>query len=120
MNRVKRFGQNAGIRGILLVIVLIFLIVQDIRSGLWIYTAPLLVSMFLVTYLLRGWLVEHLESVRTAMNTLAMVAILVSVISRGSEFSKSLWLAVVVVGFVGAYLGCYFWLLSDERVVSAR
>ena len=120
MHRLRRFGQNAGIRGILLVIVLVFLVLQDIRSGLWVYTAPLFVLMFVGTYLFRGWLVEHLESVRPVMNTLTILAILLSAILTRSEFSGSLWLTIVVVGFAGAYLGCYFWLLSDERVESAR
>jgi hypothetical protein len=120
MNRMKRFGENAGIRGILLVIALIFIFVQDLRSGLWSYTVPLFVLMFLVTYPFRGWLVKHLGGVRTVMNSLAIVAIIASVIFRGSAFSESLWFAIVVVGFVGAYLGCYFWLLSDERVAPVR
>lgn len=117
MSRVKRFWRNAGIRGILVVIILIALVVQSFRSGLWIYTAPLLVVMFLVTYLFRGWLVERFETVRTVMNTLAIVAVIASVILRRLVPSESFWLALATVGLLGAYLGCYFWLLSDESIV---
>ena len=57
MVRVKRSWENAGLRGILVVVLL-------------------------VTYLFRGWLVENLESVRTAMNAVAIVAVLAAVILR--------------------------------------
>lgn len=120
MNRVRRFWRNAGLRGILVVVVLIALVAQDLFSGRWVYTVPLLVLMFLVTYLFRDRLVENLESVRTVMNTVAIVAVLASVILRRIVPSESPWVAIAIVAFMGAYLGCYFWLLSDPRVVSAR
>ena len=120
MVRVKRFWENAGLRGILVVIVLVALVAQDFGSGQWIYTVPLLVMMFLATYLVRGRLVENLESVRTAMNAVAIVAVLAAVILRRFVPSESPWVAIAIVAFMGGYLGCYFWLLSDERVVSLR
>ena len=82
MVRVKRFWENAGLRGILVVIVLVALVAQDIGSGQWIYTVPLLVMMFLVTNLVRDRLVENLEGVRTVMNALSLVAILAAVVLR--------------------------------------
>ena len=45
MNRVRRFWENAGLRGCLVVIVLIAFVAQDLSSGQWIYTVPLLVVM---------------------------------------------------------------------------
>jgi hypothetical protein len=45
MNRVRRFWENAGLRGCLVVIILIALVAQDLSSSQWIYTVPLLVVM---------------------------------------------------------------------------
>ena len=120
MNRLRRFWHNAGILGIGLPLALIVVVVLGIRSGFWIYTTPLFVLVFLASYPFRGWLVEHIKGVRAVMNMLAIAAVVAAALLRRSMSSESLWPALVLVGLAGAYLGCYFWLLSDERVVSAR
>ena len=125
MNRLKRFRRNAGIRGsgairvLLLLFGLGFLVVHDIQSGFWVYSLPLLAATFLVTYLVRNWLVEHFAIARVAMNVLLVVAVVISTIPSQRE-SDSPWLNALIVGFLGAYLGCYFWLLSDERIEVPR
>jgi hypothetical protein len=52
MNRVKHFCKNAGSYGLLqigvFVAALVFLTVQDLRAGRWMYTVP----VFLLTFFL--------------------------------------------------------------------
>lgn len=125
MKRLRRFWRNADIRGsgairwTLLAVGTGFFCYQAVQTGAWVYSFPLLAAAFLVTYLIRDWLVDHLEVVRAAMNVLLIVAVIASLIP-GIRGSDSPWLNALMIGFLGTYLGCYFWLLSDERIEVLR
>jgi hypothetical protein len=51
------------------------------------------------------------------MNVLLISFVAAGVLARAFEFPELPWLGIVIVGFLGTYLGCYFWLLSDGRIV---
>ncbi len=120
MKRLRRFVENTDLWGriqaALIVVGLGLVMSESVRRGFWIYTVPLIGLMFLGTYWLRNLMVEHLSAVRPIMNALALVAIVASVLFRGSPFADSLWLNLLLVAFVSGYLGSFFWLVSDERI----
>jgi hypothetical protein len=124
MTRVRRFLENTGTRGwiqLALVIVALGLVVADgLTSGLWLYTLPMLLVSLAATYAVRNVLVENVRTVQPVMSGLAIVAIVASILFRESAFSDSWWFNVLIVAFVGSYLGAYFWLVSDPRIVVER
>lgn len=126
MKRLRRFWRNSDIRGsgairwVLLLVGLGFGTVHAVRSGSWVYLLPVLAATLLVTYLIRDWLVEHVAVVRAVMNAVLIVAVIVAMIPGAAEASESPWLEALIFGSLGTYLGCYFWLLSDERIEVPR
>lgn len=124
MTRLRHYVENTGVWGGIklgvLVLALGLIMVDEVSSGTWIYTLPVLVVAVAVTYLARNWLVTHARTVARIMDTLVLVAIAAAVIFRESALYDSRWLIMLVVAFVGAYLGASFWLLSDPRIVVER
>lgn len=120
MERLRNFGQNAGFSGvaqILVVLVLVaFTVLQDLQTGLWIYSLPILGTVFLIAFLVRELLVEHITVARWIMNTCAIAGIATFLYFRNSETPLPLGLELFLTGFVGLYAGCYFMMLSDPRV----
>ncbi len=123
MERVRRFGRNAGLWGGvwvgLVILLLLVLVVQEAQERSWAYV-PLFGVAFTLSYLLRNQLVQNHRVVHTVMNRLALAVWLVALFLRQSDFSGPPWVGGMVAAFVGAYVGCYFWLLSDPRIVIRR
>ena len=123
MSRIKHFARNAGVWGCVWVVLMTFLLLgiagQESLEGVGIYV-PVFLLLFAVTYWVRNWLVEHYRTVYTMMNRIAIgLGIIVLVVLR-SDFFGPHWLGALVAAFGGAYVGCYFWLLSDSRIVIRR
>jgi len=124
VTRVRRFIENAGIwGGIRLVIILaavVLIITQDAASSTRLYTVPAFVIAFATTYAVRNLLVRNVRTVARILNILIFFALAGSFLARESQFADTWWMNVLVVAFVGAYMGTEFWLLSDSRVVVGR
>lgn len=124
MTRLRHYIENTGTWGgiklALMVLALGLIMVDEVSSGTWIVTLPVLVVAVAVTYLARNWLVNRARAVARVMDTLVLVAMVAAVIFRGTELYDSRWLVTLVVAFVGLYLGASFWLLSDPRIEVQR
>jgi hypothetical protein len=124
LTRLQRFLENTGTRGwiqlALVVVALGLVVAHSLTSGLWSFTLPALLVSLAATYILRNVLVENVRTVQPIMSGLAIVAIVASILFRGSAFSDSWWFNVLIVVSVGSYFGAYFWLLSDPRIVVER
>ena len=121
MERIRRFVRNAGWAGaipfaIVALGLAVFIIPRDIRLGRWGYTLPAFCLPALGAYPIRKLLVEHIANVRRIMNGLVIsAAIALAALGRLIP-TEELWFSVLLAAFMGAYLGCYFWMLSDEEV----
>jgi len=120
MGRLRRFAGNAGVQvlvqtGIVLLI-LVFAVWRDLQVGYWMYTVPVLLVALGASYFLRSLLVDNFRVVRIVMNVALVAAIIVLLVVGSLWGLKPLWLRLLVAAFVGLYLGCYFWLLSDDRI----
>jgi hypothetical protein len=120
MERFKRFVSNAGAYGCLstgvVAVIVLFGIARDCRTGDWVVTAPLLLCAFGLPYGVRGFLIDNLSVVRVVMNAFVVCGIAMAVLMPRPVGPEPLWLRVAILGFLGTYIGCYFWMLSDERV----
>lgn len=120
LERLKRFVSNANVQGCLstgvVAIILLFGIIRDCRTGDVVFTVPLLATAFGLPYVVRGFLIDHLSVVRMVMNTFAVCGIAMVMFIPKPAGPEPLWLRATIIGFLGAYMGCYFWMLSDERV----
>jgi len=120
MGRLRRFADNAGVQvlvqtGVVLLI-LVFAVWRDLQVGYWMYTVPVLLVALGASYFVRSLLVDNFRVVRIVMNVALVAAIIVLLVVGGLWGLKPLWLRLAVAAFVGLYLGCYFWLLSDDRI----
>jgi len=119
MNRIQRFFLNAGIAGIIQVllvgIVLYFALRKDVGTGLWVLTIPSLIVSFAFGYMFRRQLVLHFRVTKIAMNVVAACALILLVV-LGRPESEPPALRVMLCCFIGLYVGLYFWLLSDPLI----
>lgn len=124
ITRLRRFTENAGIWGgirLVLIVVVMFLIISpDSASSTWLYTIPTLIIAFTVTYPMRDLLVRHVHAVARGLNILVFLGLAGAFLARGTMFANAWWMSVLVVAFVGGYLGTEFWLLSDPRIMVER
>jgi len=124
MTRLRRFVVNAGLKGCLLTLLVAvavgFAIRKDVEMGLWGYTVGVLVCTACVAYLFRDVLVEHFAVTGVVMNVLLLVALLVGIVGRRWLPQDEAWFRIAAAAFLGTYLGCYFWLMSDERITVKR
>jgi len=124
MSRLRRFITNAGLKGCLLTLAVmvatVFAVRKDVQTGLWMYTVATLLVAVGVAYLLRDALVYHVGVTRLLMNFVGTLAIITVAVGRRWLPGEAPWLRLTTAAFLGAYMGCYFWLMSDERIVVER
>ncbi len=120
MARFSRFANNAGVQGCLfsgiVAVIVVFGLIRDFRMGHWIVTVPLLLGALGLTYTIRGILVENISVMRVVMNILAILGIAAVVLLPKMDGPEPLWMRALIIGFLGTYMGCYFWMLSDDRI----
>ena len=121
MDRFTRFARNAGVQGCLfsgiVAAIVVFALIRDFRTGHWVVTVPLLLGTLALTYTIRGILVENISVMRVVMNIIAVLGIAAVVLLPKMAGPEPLWVRALIVGFLGTYMGCYFWMLSDDRIV---
>lgn len=124
MQRIHRFFGNVGPAGLIQSGVLIFIVgvalTYEFRTGTWIYSVPVLLAVFCAGYLIRDLLVDNLGIVARLMNMLAIAGIVLALLMPRMAGANPLPMRLAILGFIGAYLGCYFWMLSDARVTLLR
>lgn len=120
MDRFARFVKNAGVTGCVftgVVLVMVSLsLLADLQTGHLIVTLPLLLAMIGGSYLARGFLLQHLPIVRIAMNCIAVTGFAVFLWMPRFEGGEPLWFRALIISILAAYMGSYFWILSDEQV----
>jgi hypothetical protein len=120
MERLKRFVSNANVQGCLstgvVAIILLFGIIRDCRTGDVVFTVPVLAAAFGLPYVVRSVLIDNFSIVRMVMNAFAVCGIAMVMFIPKPVGPEPLWLRLTIIGLLGAYMGCYFWMLSDERV----
>lgn len=120
MQRFKQFVSNAKVQGCLstgvVAIILLFGIIRDCRTGDVVFTVPVLAAAFGLPYVVRSFLIDNFTIVRMLMNGFALCGIALVMLLPKPVGPEPLWLRVTIIGLLGAYMGCYFWMLSDERV----
>jgi len=121
MDRFTRFARNAGVQGCvftgIVAVIVIFGLIRDFRMGHWIVTVPLLLGTLGLTYAIRAILVENISVMRVVMNIIAVLGIAAVVLLPKMAGPEPLWMRALIIGFLGTYMGCYFWMLSDDRIV---
>ena len=120
MGRVHRFVSNAGVQVILqaglVLLILIIAVWRDLQVGHWKYTVPVLLVSLAASYFFRNAMVANCEIARIVMNAVLVAAIIALLVVGTLCGLRPLWLRMIVAGFIGLYLGSYFWLLSDARI----
>lgn len=120
MNRASNFFANAGVQGAISTcivgVIVMFGMARDFRTGDWVITAPLLIATFGLPYLVRNFLIDNFSIVRLLMNGLAMAGLAAFVFLPKPIGPEPLWMRVTILGCLGTYMGCYFWMLSDDNV----
>jgi hypothetical protein len=124
VTRVQHFVKNSGIWGairlVLIVVAVALIISQDAAEDTRLYTVPALILAVLFTYAIRDLLVRNAHTVVRILNILVFVGLAGSFLAAQSRFADTWWMNILVVGFVGAYMGIEFWLLSDPRIEVGR
>ena len=103
--------------GVIAIIVL-FGMVYDLRMGHWVVTLPILVAALGLTYTIRGFLVNNVSTMRDVMNIVAIASIAANLLLPKAVGPEPLWLRAMMIGFLSIYMGCYFWMLSDENITA--
>ena len=120
MNRFTRFANNAGAQGclfsVIVAVIVSFGLKRDFRMGHWVVTVPILLGSLGLTYLIRSFLVENISVMRIVMNTVAVLGIATVVFLPKIAGPEPLWVRATIVCLLGTYMGCYFWMLSDDRI----
>lgn len=125
MDRFQRFAHNAGTLGIIqtVIVAIVFGLaaLKDLSTGDWIFTLPPLIGLFVLAYFVRGVLVNWRRVVQVSL-MIAFAAALITVIffSPTTAAGEPLWWRVLLSSFVGLYMGCFFWLFSDPRILVLR
>lgn len=124
MRRLKRYVVNAGVVGtlatLLMTVGVVFCIRKDVGTGLWVWTVPAFMGPALLIYFLRGVLVAHMEVAGPIIHYTAVVAAAGFALSRPFLPSDEAWFRISVAAFLGVFMGCYFWMTSDPRIVLRR
>ncbi len=124
MSRLKRFFRNAGALGIVQVLVLAFVLFfclrRDYLAGTLFFTLTAMVGGFCVPYGFRHVLIRHAKVIARLMNVVALVGIVYALFLRVEPSDESIVLRTGLAAIMSLYMGCYFWLLSDERVAVKR
>ena len=124
LRRLRWFARNAGYRegakcAVLLALVVLLLMQRSSATTRW-YSVALMVAPFGLTYCLRPMLVRDPPTTQRVLNTLVRVvviaAIVLPVLFPGGV--PGAWIVFPIL--LGAYLGCFFWFLSDETVLVQR
>lgn len=120
MSRIEHFARNAGVQGCVLSGVVGVLIgaglMRDFREGNWAATLAVLFLTLGLPYFIRDRLVARATTVRNVMNGIALVCAVFVLLTPRPNCPEPIWLRAAVIAFLGAYMGVYFWLLSDRRV----
>ena len=121
MARLSQFASNAGgvgcVQCILVSVMLFFFLRADVRNGIGHLTVPLVFVCFFVAYLSRDKLVDNVALVRVAMNSCLVVAVIATFALRDHVILPSPWDRIAGASSLSLYMGCYFWLLSDQRII---
>jgi len=117
---LTRFFENAGgkncIRFALVLIVLCFAVVKDLQTGLAVVTVPIIVAGLLLPCVVRSWLVDHFEVVRTVLNVVALLCIVAALVVPKQQGVEPSALRIALAAVFSLYMGVYFWVLSDSRI----
>ena len=120
MDRLDRFSKNAGLVGCLQCVViglfLIFSLNRDVASGLLLLSLPLLGGAVAVAVILRESIYKHFETMRGAMNGVAIIGVICAVTLSNSESVVGPWLPLLIRTIMAAYVATYFIMLSDHRI----
>lgn len=120
--RFSRFIQNAGIRGVafffIVVIGMFFTLRKDLELGILPLTLFVMGIGGFISYRARSFLVDSLPYTKYALNILLLTGWITLAIFKESLPHDDTWFRVLLTGGFATYLGCYFWLLSDERVTT--
>lgn len=109
-------GLGNSIRAILCLVVIFFALRKDIRLGIAYITIPVFLVGITTPYAIRNWLVSIFPTSAKVLNGLLLIAfVLVLVFSRKGQADPT-WFRITSVALASVYLGCYFWLFSDERL----
>jgi hypothetical protein len=120
MGRLTRFIRNAGAQGCvfcaIVAVIVLFGMIRDFRVGHWTVTLPILLATIGLTYTVRSLLVHNISIMRVVMNALAIAGIAAVVLLPKVAGPEPLWMRALMIAFLGTYMGCYFWMLSDDRI----
>jgi hypothetical protein len=120
MDRLTRFIRNAGPQGCvfsgIVAVIVLFGMIRDFRVGHWTVTLPILLATIGLTYTVRSLLVHNMSIMRVVMDALAIAGIAAVVLLPKVAGPEPLWMRALMIAFLGTYMGCYFWMLSDDRI----
>jgi len=123
MNRLRRFFANAGTPRLLQTLVVLLLMISALRrdaaSGDWVVTVPILLSLQLLAFLIRNILVADARVASWTLNGLLIALLVTMFILRGAG-PEPLWMRATLAGALSFYMGCAFWMLSDDRIAVRR
>ena len=103
------------IRTLLVAGILVYCAFKQSKQVPWPLVVAGAATAFLFMYPFRSVLVGHLK-IMTWVLSASMVAALAAtfaVIETNADFYGT---SIILAAFLGAYLGCYFWLMSDPRI----
>jgi hypothetical protein len=120
MKRLLHFLDNAGGRGCVLTLLVLaslgIVLRRDFAEGTWPWLLLPVLACFGIPYLFRDLLVAYAQKVQIGMKIALMAAVTAAVLIPRWDGREPMEFRVIFAVFLGSYLGCYFWLLSDSRV----
>ncbi len=126
MDRFGRFFKNSTLSEFLRILLALALILvagaRDIRNGTWPLTLPFLGAAFVAAYAWRNFLVTRMPATGYALNVALFIGLVALFIGRRSfAGGPEPWpMTAAFLAFLGFYLGSFFFLLSDARIVRER
>ena len=96
----------------------VYLMIARPDKGDWPIFVTAVLASFFAAYALRNLLVENFRISRWILNGAVILGAAAGFLlrKRAPELIESLEATLICGAFIGLYLGCYFWLLSDPRV----
>jgi hypothetical protein len=109
-------GLGNMIRALLCLVIFFFALRKDARLGIATITVPVFALGVSAPYMIRDRLISMFPlSAKLLNGLLLIIAVLALMFSRKGQLDPT-WFRITLAALISIYLGCYFWIFSDERL----
>jgi hypothetical protein len=122
VERLRQFGRNAGVVGVIQTIAVFGLFAYSIRlMPTWDVRWPFLAIIlggWVLGYAVRNLLVNHVQKTGPLLSFAAYGIVGSSLLYAKGLLPRAPYIPFLLVCLTAVYMGCYFWMMSDSRITT--